>query len=245
MNDMNLIRNNFEKLKLETIATNILEVLDTMNSKQVNLLLKITNDELTTRDNKAKNIMLKTAGMPTVKTFDDFDFAFNSTIPKGKLLQFQTLDFIENKQNIIFVGSSGVGKTHLATSIGVEATKKRISTYFIKCQKLIDNLKLAYDENRLESRLKHYCKYKVLIIDEMGFLPIGPLESKLLFQLIDLRYESKSTIITTNISFDLWPSVFSDTVIAGAILDRLLHHSFVFKITGDSYRLKDVHSEIE
>ena len=133
-----------------------------------------------------------------------------------------------------------MGKTHLATAIGMESTKNRKLTYFINCNDLIANLKKAYHENRLEERLKFYSKYKVLIIDEMGFLPIDELGSNILFQLINKRYEKNSTIITTNKPFAKWGEIFGEPVIASAILDRLLHHSIVFNINGKSYRTKDI-----
>ncbi|WP_164464348.1 ATP-binding protein, partial [Ectobacillus antri] len=136
-------------------------------------------------------------------------------------------------------GPSGVGKTHLATGIGIAAAKKRTSTYFIKCHDLIQNLKKAYLENRLESRLKHYTKYKLLIIDEIGYLPIDPEDAKLFFQLIDKRYEKRSTIFTTNVNFKSWNEVFQEPKLANAILDRILHHATVVTIVGKSYRLKD------
>jgi DNA replication protein DnaC len=153
--------------------------------------------------------------------------------------------FIANCENIVFLGTSGVGKTHLSTSIGISAAKKSISTYFIKCHDLIQNLKKAKLENRLDVRLKHYCGYKLLIIDEIGYLPIDKEDSKLFFQLIDKRYEKKSTIFTTNINFSNWDQVFLDPVLANAILDRVLHHAHVINITGNSYRLKDYYGESE
>jgi DNA replication protein DnaC len=158
---------------------------------------------------------------------------------------FESLRFIESMENIVFLGSSGVGKTHLAISIGVAAAKKRYSTYFIKCHDLIQQLKKAKLENRLEARLKHFCKYKLLIIDELGYLPIEKDDAKLFFQLIDLRYEKRSTILTTNINFNSWDDIFYDPVIANAILDRVLHHAHVVNITGKSYRLKDYISQDE
>ena len=142
-------------------------------------------------------------------------------------------------ENIVFLGSSGVGKTHLAVSLGIAAAKKRYSTYFIKCHDLIQQLKKAKLENRLEARLRHFCKYKLLIIDELGYLPIEKDDAKLFFQLVDLRYEKRSTILTTNINFNSWDDVFYDPVIANAILDRILHHAHVINITGKSYRLKE------
>ncbi|TFB12992.1 AAA family ATPase, partial [Filobacillus milosensis] len=137
------------------------------------------------------------------------------------------------------LGPSGVGKTHLATSIGIAAAKNRNSTYFIKCHELIQHLKKARAENRLEARLKHYRKYKLLIIDEIGYLPIDQEDAKLFFQLIDMRYEKKSTILTTNVNFKQWDEVFQDSKLANAILDRVLHHATVVNIIGDSYRIKD------
>ena len=144
------------------------------------------------------------------------------------------------KENILFYGPPGVGKTHLATSIGIEAASKRKLTYFITCHDLIQNLRKAYHENRLETRLKHYSKYKVLIVDEIGYLPVDKLGANLFFQLITKRYEHSSTIITTNQPFSKWGDVFSDTTLANAILDRLLHHAHIIKIVGPSYRTKDV-----
>ncbi|KXB64074.1 IstB-like ATP-binding protein, partial [Gemella haemolysans] len=150
-----------------------------------------------------------------------------------------SLNFIENNKNLIFIGNSGVGKTHLATAIGRLAASSRYSTYFIKCHDLIANLKAALAENRLEQRLKHYSKYRLLIIDEIGYLPLEKGDERLLFQLIDRRYEKKSIIATSNIPFSEWATLFSDDKVASAILDRLLHHAHVVPIIGNSYRLKD------
>ena len=138
------------------------------------------------------------------------------------------------------MGSPGVGKTHLATSIGIETASNRKLTYFIHCNDLILQLKRAHLENRLEQKLKFFTKYKLLIIDELGFIPLDDEASKLLFQLISRRYEKVSTIITTNKQLSQWGEVFGDNVLANAILDRLLHHSHVISITGRSYRTKDI-----
>ena len=155
-------------------------------------------------------------------------------------MDLMTLRFIESKENIIFVGLPGTGKTMLSTCIGIEASSNRISTYFISCAKLLDELRKAKYENRLDKRLKHYGKYKLLIIDELGFLPICKDDANILFQLIALRYEKSSTIVTTNIEFSKWGDILNDSVIATAILDRLLHHSTVINIDGPSYRMKNI-----
>ena len=147
--------------------------------------------------------------------------------------------YIEKKENILFIGSPGVGKTHLATSIGIVAAKNRISTYFINCNDLIENLKKAKSENRFANRLNHYARYKLLIIDEVGFLPIDSEGANMLFQLINKRYEKNYTIITSNKPFGKWHEIFGDITLANAILDRLLHHSHIININGKSYRLKD------
>ncbi len=137
-----------------------------------------------------------------------------------------------------FVGTSGVGKTHLATSIGIECAKRKYSTYFISFHELITQLKKALYENRLESRLKHYSKYRILIIDEIGYLPIDLDASNLFFQIIAKRYEKHCTIVTTNSPFPKWPEIFGSPTIANAILDRLLHHSHIVSNKDPSYRIQ-------
>ena len=133
----------------------------------------------------------------------------------------------------------------MATSIGIIAAKKRVSTYFIKCHDLIQKLKKAHLENKLERRIKNYTRHKILIIDEIGYLPIGKEEAKMFFQLIDKRYENKSTIVTSNINLSEWNTVFKDPTIASAILDRLIHHSHVINIMGNSYRTAEALSKID
>ena len=148
------------------------------------------------------------------------------------MLDLSSLRFVEQKENIVFLGTFGVGKTHLATSIGIASARNSFSTYFINFHELMLQLKKALLENRLETRLKHFAKYKVLIIDEVGYLPIDTDVFNLFFQLVAKRYEKHSTIITTNISFSQWPSIFGTPTLASAILDRLLHHSHVINIKG-------------
>ena len=233
---------NLEYLKLTQMVTHLDETIDFMNNNQlsfIDTLIKLTDYEIDMKEINMVKSMVRVAAFPHHKEIKDFDFSFQPSINKEQILDFTTLRFIERKENIVFLGSSGVGKTHLATSIGIAAAKKRTSTYFIKCNDLIQNLKKAKLENRLENRLKHYSKYKLLIIDEIGYLPIDEEDAKLFFQLIDLRYEKKSTILTTNSNFKAWGEIFQDPKIANAILDRVLHHATVINIVGDSYRLKD------
>lgn len=237
---------NYERLiaNLDYLNLNQMKLhLDTeLNKKDVSLidgLLRLTDTEVDHKRINAANQMVKVANFPHLKTIENFDFNFNKDINENQVRLLNELNFLEKKENIIFLGNSGVGKTHLAVSIGIESAKRRYSTYFIKCNDLINNLKKANLENRLEARIKHYAKYKLLIIDELGYLPLNKGDERLLFQLIDKRYENKSTIVTTNINFEEWGDLFYDDKIAAAILDRLLHHSTIVTIVGQSYRLKE------
>lgn len=179
------------------------------------------------------------AGFPKIKSLAEFEFDYQPSINKEQIYDLNSLRFIEKRENIVFYGSSGVGKTHLATAIGVTAAQNRNSTYFIKCADLMETLHKAQLEGRLQERLKKFTGYKLLIIDELGYLPITRDDSKLFFQLIDRRYERNSTIVTTNINFSQWDDIFGDPLIAGAIVDRLLHHATVVTIKGKSYRLQN------
>lgn len=242
MNIYNNVLNNLDELKLEKIKSCLADYLDSIKSKDLTpleILKDLTDMELEAKKIRSAKSRIGIANFPYERTIQDFDFDYQPSINKREIQDLATLRFIEQKQNILFIGSPGVGKTHLATAIGMEAAQKRYITYFISCHDLIAQLCLAYRENRLESRLRHYSKYKLLIIDEIGYLPIDKLGANLFFQLIARRYEKYSTIITTNQPFSKWAEVFDDSVIAAAILDRLLHHSIIINITGKSYRTKD------
>lgn len=233
---------NLEYLKMKQMVNHLDEIIDftTKNNLSfVDALVKLTSYEIDFKETNMIKAMVKVGAFPHNKEIKDFDFDFQPNINRDQILDFISLRFIEAKENIVFLGSSGVGKTHLATSIGIAAAKQRYSTYFIKCNDLLQQLKRAKLENRLDARLKHFNKYKLLIIDELGYLPIDVEDSKLFFQLIDMRYENKSTILTTNINFNSWDDIFYDPIIANAILDRILHHAHVVSISGNSYRLKD------
>jgi DNA replication protein DnaC len=247
MNNYQKLCENLKELKLTQTSLKLDEYITKVNEDKISLvdaLYELTEKELEIKNFNATNAMVKVAGFPHFKEMKDFDFEFQPKINKQQFLDFESLRFLENNSNIILIGNSGVGKTHLATSIGIAAAKKRVSTYFIKCQDLIDQLKKAYLENKLDSRIKHFSKYKLLIIDEIGYLPIGELEAKMFFQLIDKRYEKKSTIITSNITLSDWSEIFVDNMLASAILDRLVHHSSIVNILGNSYRTATALSKI-
>lgn len=248
MNNYVKLLNNLEELGLLNIKASIDKYIDLINSGNksiVDALYELSNLEINAKSDRAMQACIKVANFPFLKEVTDFDFDFQPAINKQQILDLMTLRFIENKENILFVGSSGVGKTHLATSIGIECAKHRYSTYFISFQDLISQLKKALSENRLDIRLRHFCKYKILIIDEIGYLPIDIDAANLFFQLISKRYEKHCTIITTNTNFSKWSDIFGNSVIANAILDRLLHHSHIIAVKGPSYRTKSKLEHLE
>lgn len=233
---------NLDLLKLAQMKLHLDEVRDFVTANGLSFtegLLKLSNYEVDFKEQNASKSMVKSAAFPFVKELEDFDFDFQPSVNEQEMREFASLGFLEKNENIVFLGPSGVGKTHLATSIGIAAAKKRMSTYFIKCHELLQQLKKARLENRLDARMKHFCHYRLLVIDELGYLPIDKEDSNLFFQLVDARYEKKSTIVTTNMNFNEWDGVFYDAVVAGAIMDRVLHHAHVVPISGKSYRLKD------
>lgn len=233
--------NNLESLGINNIKLNLDKYIEMINSQEktiVDALYELSNFEISTKQERAKIACVKVANFPFIKTLDDFDFTFQPGINKQEILYLATLRFIEKNENILFVGTSGVGKTHLATSVSIECAKNRYSTYFIPFQELILQLKKALAKNRLDVRLKHYSKYKVLIIDEIGYLPIDIDAANLFFQLISKTYERHCRIITTNSNFSKWSDMFGSAAIANAILDRLLHHSHIISVKDPSYRLK-------
>ena len=242
MNDYNKLLNNLEILKLDKIKECYPNYVDTAVKKNKTLtesLLELTNKEIKYRDERASEIQITVSAFPFKKEIEDFDFDYQPSINKQQILELNNLGFLSKHENILFVGPSGVGKTHLATSIGITAEKKRYSVYFISCHDLITQLNKAHFENKLDARIKHFCRYELLIIDEIGYLPVDKQGANLFFQLIAKRYEKHSTIVTTNQTFNKWGEVFSDNVLANAILDRLLHHSTIINIKGTSYRIKD------
>lgn len=241
MNNYVKLLNNLEELKLNNIKNNLDKYIDAINSGSksiVDALYELSTLEIDALEERAMSACVKTANFPFIKEIEDFDFNFQPTVNKKQILDLATLRFIDNAENILFVGTPGVGKTHLATALGIKCAKHRYSTYFISFQELISQLKKSLAENRLETRLKHFSKYKILIIDEIGYLPIDNDAANLFFQLISKRYEKHCTIITTNTNFSKWSEIFGAPTIANAILDRLLHHSHIVSIKGPSYRIQ-------
>lgn len=240
--------NNLDTLGFMEMSAYLPEYLNKVVKESISVqeaLVHLTDREIKMRDERAAQVQVSVAHFPYVKSASEYDYNFQPDINKVEIDDLCSLRFLEQRENILFYGTPGTGKTHLAVSIGIEAAKKRNLVYFITCHDLIQTLKKAHDENRLEQRLRHFCKHKLLIIDEIGYLPVDKSGANLFFQLITKRYEHASTIITTNQPFSKWGDVFSDPMLANAILDRLLHHSHIIKMVGPSYRTKDVYDILD
>jgi DNA replication protein DnaC len=189
----------------------------------------------------SKNISMRTnlARFPFVKGLESFEFGYQPSLDKKQIMNLATCHFIEHGENVVVLGPPGVGKTHLAVGLGLKAIEGGYRVLFTTAAAMIGTLTKALAEGRLEEKLKHYTVPRLLIIDEIGYLPIDRQGANLFFQLISRRYERGPMVLTSNQSFGAWGEVFGDRVIATAILDRVLHHAITINIRGNSYRLKE------
>ncbi len=178
------------------------------------------------------------ARLATIKTISGFDFSFQPSLDRNRILALAQLDFIDRHEVVHLIGQSGTGKSHLAIALGVEAIRAGRSVYFSPLADIIDSLARADREGRLRERIRFLCRASLLIIDEVGYLALGAAAGNLLFQLVNARYERGAMILTSNRGFAEWGQVFGDPVIATALLDRLLHHAVVVHIEGASYRMR-------
>jgi DNA replication protein DnaC len=205
----------------------------------VEFLNNLLAEEVLVRKERYTRTITKLAKLPFRKTIDEFDFDFQQTVDKRQIRELAAMSFVSEAANVIFLGPPGVGKTHLAVGLGMEAIVKGYSVYFVNANNLVEDLRKGYADNRLNRRMKVYLKPRVLIVDEIGYLPMDSLAATLFFQMVSARYERGSIILTSNKSFGEWGEIFGDPVLASEKQERLMHHSYVVNIRGDSYRLKE------
>ena len=198
----------------------------------------LLGDEAAARQEKSLQLRMRLARFPVLKTLDSFDFDVQPSIDRRLVNELRTLAFVERAQNVVLLGPSGVGKTHLATGLGVQALQAGHRAYFVSAQDLLDQIHLAQFKGIPGHKQRNLTNAPLLVIDELGYVEFDKRAATWLFQLICERYERRSTIITSNKPFADWGTIFADVTLAGAMLDRILHHSHVLNLKGESYRLR-------
>ena len=236
-----------KRLRLPAMA----EMLDSYTKQAVSssmsymdFLNGLVTEEVSYKERKSVQNRIKSARFPVVKSLDDFDYAFQPSINRKKLEELSSLRFIDNKENVLFLGPPGVGKTHLSIGLSVKSCEAGYKVLFTTLNEMISVLMASLADNSFLVKLRTFVQPPLLVIDEVGYLPVPKEGANFLFQVVAKRYETGSIILTSNKSFADWGEILGDSIIASAILDRLLHHSTIFSIKGTSYRLREKKKEL-
>ena len=235
-----LLGNHLKALKLPAFARDYEKVameLATDRADYPKYLLRLCELERIDRERRSIERRIRQARFPHTKSFDTFDFAAQPSLNKALVLELARCEWIEKRRNVIALGPSGTGKTHTALALGLAACQRGHSVLFATAAALVHELMEARDERRLRRAQKHLAAVKLLIIDELGYVPFTAVGAELLFEVLSQRYERGSTLITSNLPFDEWTSVFGSERLTGALLDRLTHHVHILELNGDSFRL--------
>jgi DNA replication protein DnaC len=226
-------------IEMDTVLAAHLERASKQEPTYAEFLGELVAAEAQAKSARQLQARLRLANLPGAKTLSQFDFSFQPSIDERQVRELAMLTFVAEASNVILLGPPGVGKTHLAVALATEAIRGGYGAYFITAHDLVSDLGRAMREGQLPQRLRIYLRPKVLVIDEVGYLPLDETGATILFQLVSARYERGSILLTSNKSYGEWGTIFGEVTLAGAILDRLLHHSTTINIRGESYRLKE------
>jgi DNA replication protein DnaC len=234
---IHFLEEHLRSLRLPTMLGNY-KRLSQGDSVRVSYLADLASMEMEKRQENGIRARISAAKFPVIKTVEGFDFSLQPEFPKRKYLDLLEMKFVEDKRNVLFIGPTGVGKTHLVSALGVTACTKGYRVLFTTAAELLMSLIAAKREDRLKQRIVSLERYQFLIIDELGYIPFEREATDLLFQVVSNKYERGSIGITTNLAFPDWTRVFPDAMAASAVVDRLVHHGVVFELTGTSHRLR-------
>jgi len=199
-------------------------------------LFRLLSDEVERRDSKQLDVRLRRANFESPRSIEDFDFHFNAKIPKSKIIDLATCAFVDRKENVLLVGRTGVGKSHIAQALGQRACRAGHPAIYVSANEMLTQLRAARADNSLDRKMLRFTSPAVLVVDDLGLRPLVSDEPVDLYEIIRKRYERGSTIITSNRAVEEWPPLFGDLLLASAAMDRLLHHAHVIEMEGDTYR---------
>lgn len=226
------------------VASSIAESARTEGWDYLEFLTKVLSEEVTSRETHGGENRVKAARFPQTKTLDDFDFTHQRSVSRQQIAHLHQLDFLREAHNVIFLGPPGTGKTHLSIALGVQAARRGYRVAFGSATEWVTRLAQAKRSGQLTDELERLGRIPLLIVDEVGYIPFDPDAASLFFQLVSSRYERCSLIVSSNKNFSAWTEIFGDAVAVEAMVDRLVHHSKIIALKGDSYRLRGKHKEV-